>query len=55
MNKWAYISFAMMWLSVAIAISVGIYITHEWKCLFFLILPSLYDLKSKEVEDGNDQ
>lgn len=48
MNKWVYIAFAIMWFSVAIAISVSIYFTHEWKCLFFFILPSLYEIRHRK-------
>ena len=50
MNKWPYIAFGMIWVATAFAISVAIYMTGNWKCLFFLILPALYNVKG----DQND-
>lgn len=30
-----------IWLSSALAISVGLYCTHDIRCLFFLLIPAL--------------
>ena len=46
-----------IWLSSALAISVGLYCTHDIRCLFFLLVPALMKIRiidKKEVEDGND-
>ena len=53
MNKWAWISYGIAWLSISIAVSVGIYITHSFHCLWFLIIPSLISIKTdyKHTED----
>ena len=29
-----------VWLSVSIAISVGLYFTHDMRCLWFLLIPA---------------
>lgn len=39
--KYLYIAYGMMWLSVAIAVSVGIYYTHSIHCLWFMLIPTL--------------
>lgn len=38
---------AAIWGSSAIAISVGLYYTHDIKCLWFLIIPSLMQVNTK--------
>ena len=39
--KYLYIAYGMMWLSMAIAVSVGIYYTHSIHCLWFMLIPAL--------------
>lgn len=46
-----------IWLSSALAISVGLYYTHDIRCLLFLLIPALMKIRiinKKVVEDGND-
>lgn len=38
-DKWAFIAYAMVWVAVAAVVGAGIYMTHEWKCLLFMIIP----------------
>ena len=35
----SYFAYAMAWLSVALAVSVGIFITGSFHCLWFLLIP----------------
>lgn len=51
MNKLFWIGYGMMWLSVALAISVGIYFTHSIHCLWFLIVPSLISFHTEGRKD----
>jgi len=54
--KYLYIAYGMMWLSMAIAVSVGIYYTHSIHCLWFMLIPTLMgvhtDSKSKAGSEG---
>lgn len=53
MNKWVWIGYGMMWLSVALAVSVGIYFTHSIHCLWFLLIPSCVSFsENKENKDA---
>ena len=46
--KYLYIAYGMMWLSMAIAVSVGIYYTHSIHCLWFMLIPTLMGVHGKE-------
>lgn len=48
MNKWVWIGYGMMWLSVALAVSVGIYFTHSIHCLWFLLIPSCMSFRENK-------
>ena len=41
----------MIWVSVGIAISVGIYITHDIKCLWFFVIPALMEVRTQKDDD----
>ena len=41
MNKNAYFAYSIIWLSTAMAVSVGIYFTHSVHCLWFMLIPTL--------------
>lgn len=49
-NMW--LSYAVIWLSVALAVSVGLYVTKDFKCLWFLLLPTLVHFRI-EKKDGD--
>lgn len=51
MNKLFWIGYGLMWLSVGISISIGIYYTHDIKCLWFFIIPALIRFKTGEDEN----
>ena len=55
MIKWAYISFGMMWVATAFAVSVGIYVSGNWKCLFFMLLPAMFNVKSHSGDKNGDK
>ena len=40
-----------IWLSSALAISIGLYYTHDIRCLFFLLIPAF--IRIRVIEDGN--
>ncbi len=43
-----------IWLSSAIAIGIGIYFTHDIKCLWFLLIPAFMRIHDdNESEDEN--
>lgn len=46
----AYIGYGLMWLSVALAVCVGLYYTHNIHCLWFLFVPTLISFR---IEDKN--
>ena len=37
-----------VWLSSALAISVTVYVTHDMRCLWFLLIPACIRFKSNE-------
>lgn len=51
MNKLVMIGYVLIWVSVSISISIGIYFTHDLKCLWFLIIPALIRIKTEEDKD----
>ena len=51
MNKWIWISYGIMWLSVSIAISVALYFTHSIHCLWFFIIPLLIRVKTGDENE----
>lgn len=52
--KGFWFAYAMMWLSVAIAVSVGIYFTKNMKCLWFMIIPLFVSMKHNSSDDEID-
>ena len=49
--KWSYIAYGVMWVSVAIAVSIGIYITKSPVCLWALFVPTFVSLKHPDNEE----
>lgn len=54
MNKLFWIGYCLMWVSVSISISIGIYYTHDNKCLWFFLIPALIRINIKTKEDSDD-
>ena len=54
-DKYIWIAVAVMWFSTALAVSVGIYFTHVWQCLFFMFIPTFMSVKSKSDDKKEDQ
>lgn len=52
-SKWVYVAYGMIWVSMALAVSVGIYISGNWKCLFFMFIPSLISVKGSKDADND--
>lgn len=44
-----------MWLGSSIAISVGLYITHDIRCLFFFLIPALSMCSTKTTLVEGDE
>lgn len=44
----------LIWMSVTIAISVGIICTGDIRCLWFMLLPTLYSFSSDNKHNGGD-
>ena len=40
-----------VWLSSALAISAGLYFTHDIKCLWFLLIPACVKVSMHKVKD----
>ena len=43
-----------IWGSVAIAISVALYYTHDMRCLWFLLIPILMSFQSNDKAGSED-
>jgi hypothetical protein len=46
-----------VWLSSAIAIGIAVYVTHDMRCLWFLLIPAFMRFRTNdhaESEDNND-
>ena len=39
-----YIAWGMTWIATAIPVSIGIYVTRKWQCLFFMLLPAFISI-----------
>ena len=55
MNKYVWIAYGMMWLSVALAISVGIYFTQNIHCLWFFLIPMMMKVKSGSGNEAESE
>ena len=49
-----YVAYALVWLSVALAVSVGLFVTKNFNCLWFLILPALVRFHTKTDKDDEE-
>ncbi len=47
-----WLGFGMMWLSVSVAVSVGLYVTHSPWCLWAFLLPALMKMSSGGKKGG---
>ena len=43
-----------VWLSSALAISVGLYFTHDIKCLWFLLIPACVRVSMQKDNDETE-
>lgn len=48
-----WFAYAMVWLSTAGAVCYGMYITQDWRLLFFMLLPALVNLEQKGHEKND--
>lgn len=48
-----WFAYATVWLSVSIAVSVGIYFTRNIHCLWFLLVPSFVSIKTSTKDQDN--
>ena len=55
MTKLVLIVYGLMWVSVSIPVSIGIYLTHNINCLWFLIIPALIRVKTKDEGDEDEE
>lgn len=46
-----WLAYIIAWLSTSLAVCVGIYFTHSIKCLWFLLIPGLINIKSSSNDD----
>lgn len=46
--KGLWFAYAMMWVAVSVAVSIGLYFTKNFNCLWFLLIPSFVSLSQKE-------
>lgn len=46
-----YFTVILVWLSVALAVSAGLYFTRDIKCLWFMILPLFFGMRMKDSDD----
>lgn len=51
-NKSFVFATAVVWFSVALAVCVGLYFTREVRCLFFMLIPLLVRIHTKEEENS---
>lgn len=51
--KSIWFAYAMVWLSVAIAVSVGIYFTRNIHCLWFLVVPLFVSMEHNKKDKDN--
>lgn len=51
-NIFAYIAYAMAWIAVSIAVSIGIYMTGSLISLWAFAFPAAISLTSSEKGDG---
>jgi len=48
LNKWAYIAYAMAWLSTGLAVSIAIYITKSATPLWAMLIPTFISIDSED-------
>ena len=46
-DKYIWLAVAAIWFSTALAVSVGIYFTRVWQCLFFMLIPTFISVKTR--------
>lgn len=47
-----WIAYAAVWISMAAAVSTGIYVTGKWTLLWFMIIPLFVSVKSERQKKG---
>lgn len=53
MNKLVLIAYVMMWFVVSVAVSIAIYVTQNIHCLWFLLIPTLVSIKTKDESEDS--
>ena len=51
--KGIYFAYAMMWVAVSVAVSIGLYFTRNIHCLWFLIIPLFVSVKHEPKDKSN--
>lgn len=46
--KSIWFAYAMMWVAVSVAVSIGLYYTRNIHCLWFLIIPLFVSVKHND-------
>ncbi len=51
-----WIAYALVWISMAAVVSVGIFVTENWHLLWFMLLPCLISIRTtdKKVKNEDD-
>jgi len=45
---------AVVWCSAAFVIGLGLYYTHDMRCLWFLLIPALMSFKTEDKKEKSD-
>lgn len=53
--KSVWFAYAMMWLAVSVAVSIGLYFTRSIHCLWFLIIPLFVSMKHNEKDKADSE
>lgn len=51
--KSIWFAYAMMWVAVSVAVSIGLYFTRNIHCLWFLLIPSFVSVKHDSKDEVN--
>lgn len=53
--KWAWISYGIVWLSMALVVAVCIYFTHRIAPMWFMLFPLFISIRSSSGGDGSKE
>ena len=55
MDKSGAIAICAIWISTALAVSVGIYVTKNPKCLWFMLIPMFMRVSTRSKDTENEE